>query len=187
VALPDTPPMAVHRGRHDLLEPHLGRDPALFARTFSHHEIYPLALGCHDDPTLALHATPLDGTTLLHLCVDNDELELARWMLDRGADPDARASVDRDGFGGHTALFCCVVSQPYRNGRHGTALAELLLDRGADPNVRSSLRKALRGVADETLHEYRDVTPLDWGAAFHDRDFVNPAAMALIAARGGRR
>ena len=185
--MPDTPAMAVHRGRQDLLEAHLRRDPDLFTRTFSHHEIYPLALGCHADPTLALHGTPLDGTTLLHLCVDNDELELARWMLDRGADPNARAAVDSDGFGGHTALFGCVVSQPYRNGRRGTALVQLLLDRGADPNVRASLRKALRGVTDETLHEYRDVTPLGWGAAFHDQDWVNPVVMAMVAARGGQR
>jgi hypothetical protein len=187
VALPDTPPLAVHRGRQDLLEAHLRRDPDLFARTFAHHDIYPLTLGCHADHTLALHGTPLDGTTLLHLCVDNDELELARWMFDRGANPHARAAVDRDGFGGHTALFGCVVSQLYRNGRRGTAFAQLLLDRGADPNVRASLRKALRGVADETLHEYRDVTPLSWGAAFHDQDFVNPAVMAMVAARGGQR
>lgn len=186
VELPDTPSMAVHRGRADLLEPHLRRDPELFRRTLTHEDIYPLSLGCHADPTLALHGTPLDGATLLHLCVDNDEIDLARWILGRGADPDARAAVDADGFGGHTALFGCVVSQPYRNGRHGTAMAELLLDRGADPNVRASLRKALRWVADETLHEYRDVTPLAWGAAFHDQDFVNPAAMALVAARGGR-
>lgn len=187
VEMPDTAPVAVHRGRLDLLEAHLRRDPGLLARTFSHQEIYPRALGCHEDPTHALHATPLDGATLLHLCVDNDELELARWMLDRGADPDARAAVDGDGFGGHTALFGCVVSQPYRNGREGDAMARLLLDRGADPDVRASLRKELRGVEDETLHEYRDVTPLGWGAAFHDRDFVNPAVMALLAARGAQR
>jgi hypothetical protein len=186
VAFPDTPTMAVHRGRQDLLEAHLRRDPDLLTRTFAHHDIYPLALGCHADPIEALHATPLDGTTLLHLCVDNDELELARWMLDRGADPDTRATVDRDGFGGHTALFGCLVSQPYRNGRRSTAMAELLLDRGADPNVRASLRKALRGAPDETLHEYRDVTPLGWGAAFHDQEFVNPAVMRLVGARGGQ-
>ena len=187
VALPDTPAMAVHRGRQDLLEAHLRRDADLFTRTFSHHDIYPPALGCHADPTQALHGTPLDGTTLLHLCVDSDELELARWMVERGADPDARAAVDRDGFGGHTALFGCVVSQPYRNGRSSSALTQLLLDGGADPNVRASLRKALRGVADETLHEYRDVTPLGWGAAFHDQDWVSPAVMAMVAARGGLR
>jgi hypothetical protein len=187
VELPDTPTMAVHRGRQDLLEAHLRRDPDLLARTFAHHDIYPLSLGCHADPTQALHGAPLDGTTLLHLCVDNDELDLARWLLDRGADPDTRAEVDRDGFGGHTALFGCVVSQPYRNGRRSTAMAELLLDRGADPNLRASLRKALVGAPDESLHAYRDVTPLALGAAFHDQDFVNPAVMALIAARGGLR
>ncbi len=31
---PDTPVMALHRGRIDLLETHLARDPALFTRTF---------------------------------------------------------------------------------------------------------------------------------------------------------
>jgi hypothetical protein len=184
VALPDTAPMAVHRGRRDLLEAHLARDADLFARTFSHHDIYPPSLGCHLDPTQALNGTPLDGSTLLHLCVDNDELELARWMLDRGAPADARAAVDGDGFGGHTALFGCVVSQPYRNRRPAGPMARLLLDRGADPNVRASLRKALRGVDDETLHEYRDVTPLGWGTAFHDQDFVDPAVLALLSARG---
>jgi hypothetical protein len=186
VMLPDTPAMAVHRGRRDLLEAHLRNDPGLFARPLSHQDMYPPELGCDADPTLALHGAPLAGATLLHLCVDNDELELARWMLDQGADPDAPAAVDADSFGGHTALFGCVVSQPYRNGRPGDAMARLLLDRGADPNVRASLRKALRGVDDETEHTYRDVTPLGWGAAFHDQDFVNPAVMTLVQARGGR-
>lgn len=41
IDLPDTPPMAVHRGRIDLLEAHLRRDPDLLGRTFSHAEIYP--------------------------------------------------------------------------------------------------------------------------------------------------
>src|SRR5439155_1730772 len=53
VQLPDTPPMAVHRGRIDLLEDHLRRDPGLLTRTFSHEEIYPPELGCHADETLA--------------------------------------------------------------------------------------------------------------------------------------
>jgi hypothetical protein len=46
-ALPDTPPMAVHRGRTDLLERHLDRDPQLLTRTFAHEKIYPPELGCH--------------------------------------------------------------------------------------------------------------------------------------------
>ena len=80
VALPDTPVMALHRGRIDLLEAHLGRDPGLLHRTFSHEEIYPPELGCIPDHSLALHGTPLAGTTLLHICVDFDELEIARWL-----------------------------------------------------------------------------------------------------------
>jgi hypothetical protein len=184
--LPDTPPMAVHRGRIDLLEAHLSRDPNLFARTFSHEEIYPPELGCAADRSLALHGTPLAGATLLHLCVDNDEIDVARWMIERGADADARAEVDADGFGGHTALFGCVVSQPYRAGRRsGDEFARLLLEHGADPNARASVRKALRFVADETLHEYRDVTPLAWGERFHDQDWVSKPVLRLIAEYGG--
>lgn len=186
ITLPDTPPMAVHRGRLDLLESHLERDPDLFARTFAHIDIYPRTLGCHADSSLALHGTPLAGATLMHLCVDNDEIEMARWMLDRGADPDMTAAVDDDGFGGHTPLFGCVVSQPYCVGlRRDDAFARLLLDRGAEPNARASLRKRLRFVADESMHEYRDVTPLSWGRQFHDQSWVSRAAMRLVEDRGG--
>lgn len=186
VALPDTPPMALHRGRIDLLEEHLRRDPALFARTFAHREIWPPELGCHADESLALHGTPLAGGTLLHLCVDNDEVDIARWMLERGADPDVRADVDEDGFGGHTPLFGCVVSQTWRVGlRRDDAFARLLLEHGADPSPRASLRKRLRFVADESLHEYRDVTPLSWGERFHDQTWVSRPAMETIRQRGG--
>jgi hypothetical protein len=105
VQFPDTPPMTMHRGRIDLLEEHLRRDPKLFTRTFSHEEIYPPALGCHAvDHSLALYGTPLAGTTLLHQCVDFDEIEIARWMIANGADVNAKAEVDAEGFGGHTSI-----------------------------------------------------------------------------------
>ena len=185
IDLPDTPSMAVHRGRLDLLERHLARDPDLLDRTFAHEDIYPPALGCPADRSLALHATPLAGGTLLHLCMDYDEPAIARWLLAHGADVNAAAAVDSDGFGGHTALFGTVVTQPGRL-RQDPELARLLLDHGADPNVRASLRKRLRGVDDETEHEYRDVTPLAWGRQFHDQSFVSRPAMALIEAAGGR-
>ena len=187
VTLPDTPPMAVHRGRIDLLEALLVRDPDMLNRTFSHDEIYPPALGCHDDHSLALGGTPLDGATLLHLCVDYDETAVAQWLIDRGADVNARARLDAEGFGGHTALFGCVMSQTYRcNVRRDDGFARLLLDHGADPNVRTSLRKRLRFIDDETQHEYRDVTPLSWGERFHEQEWINRTAMRLIAERGGR-
>jgi hypothetical protein len=189
--LPDTPTMALHRGRIDLLETHLRRDPGLLARTFAHEEVYPPELGCHDE-VLATHGTPLAGATLLHMCVDYDELEIATWLLDRGMDPDARAAVDRDGFGGHTPLFATVVSQPafwinYQGRPPSAPFTALLLARGADPNARASLRKQLHpGYGPDTLHEYHGVTPRSWGERFHNRIFVNREAMRLIAAAGGR-
>jgi ankyrin repeat protein len=191
ITLPDTPAMAVHRGRIDLLEVHLRRDPSLLTRTFSHEEIYPPSLGCHADHSLALHGTPLAGTTLLHMSVDFDEIEIARWLIDHGADVNAKAEIDADGFGGHTPLFGCVVSQAYMCRLQGdAAFARLLLDQGADPNVRASLRKRLRFVPDESMHEYRNVTPLSWGERFHGpgspgHTWVSKPAMQLIAERGG--
>ncbi len=192
--LPDTPTMALHRGRMDLLEEHLRRDPSLLRRAFSHQEIYPPELGCHDQ-VLATQGTPLAGTTLLHMCVDYDEMEIARWLLQRGADVNARAAVDADGFGGHTALFATVVSQPnfwmnYQGRPQAAPFAQLLLEHGADPNVRASLRKKLHpGYGPkydvETTYEYRDVTPLGWGRQFHAKVFVSEPAMQLIAERGG--
>ncbi|MFN8574100.1 MAG: ankyrin repeat domain-containing protein [Gemmatimonadaceae bacterium] len=186
ISLPDTPAMAVHRGRIDLLAQHADRDPTVLTRAYTHEEFYPPALGCDADHSLALHGTELANTTLLHLCVDNDEFEIAEWMLSRHVHPDVVGPVDAEGFGGHTALFGCVVSQPYRTGRGGDRMARLLLDHGANPNARASLRKRLRFVDDETMHEYRDVTPISWGERFHDQDWVNPAALRLIAEHGGR-
>lgn len=190
VLLPDTPAWAVHRGRVDLLERHLARDPGLLRRTFAHEEVYPPEFGCHDE-VLATHGTPLAGATLLHLCVDYDEWELAQWLVARGMDVDARAAVDAEGFGGHTALFGTVVSQPnfWMNRGVGTPeprFTELLLARGADPNARASLRKRLHpGYGDHPRWEYRDVTPRAWGERFGAPAFVSAAALARIRDAGG--
>jgi ankyrin repeat protein len=183
--------MAVHRGRIDLLHAHLRRDPQVLNRAFSHEEIYPPALGCDADHSLALHGTPLAGTTLLHICADFDEIEIASWLIEHGADVNAKALIDADGFGGHTPLFGCVVSQSYLCGRQkDAAFARLLLDHGAEPNARASLRKQLRFVPDESMHEYRDVTPISWGERFHNpgshgHSWVSEPAMQLIKERGG--
>jgi hypothetical protein len=188
---PDTPTMALHRGRLDLLEDHLRRDPHLLRRTFSHREIYPAEMGC-GDPLDATVGTPLGGTTLLHMCIDYDEQEIARWLLDRGMDVNARAAIGPSGFGGYTALFATVVSQPnfwMNYGKRGPFVApmtELLLERGADPNIRASIWKQLHpGHGDSTRHDYRDVTALSWGRRFHERVFVSEPGMRLIEAAGG--
>jgi hypothetical protein len=181
--LPDTPPMALHAGRLDRLKDHYRRDPGLFTRQFSHREIFPIELGCHEDETLALCGTPLGDTTLLHLAVDYDEYEIAEWILATGGAADAPAAVDAEGYGGHTALFGTIVSQPYRcSNRSHTRFARLLLDHGANPCARASLRKALRFVDDESWHEYRDVSVVEWGERFHDQDWVNPEALEQVRA-----
>jgi hypothetical protein len=186
IELPDTPPMAVHRGRIDLLERHLERDASLLTQTFTHQDIWPSSLGCHADESLALHGTPLAGATLLHMAIDYDEFEIVRWLLGHGADVNAPATIDPDGFGGHTPLFCAVVSQVHRARRpNDDTYARLLLDHGANPTVRASLRKRLPFTNDDSLHEYHDVTPLVWGHRFHDQAWVSVAAMRLIAERGG--
>ena len=193
--LPDTPVMALHRGRIDLLEKHLRRDPKLLQRTFTHEEIYPPEMGCHDEIN-ATQGTPLKGTTLLHLCADYDEIEIARWLLEQGMDVDAKAAIDADGFGGHTALFGTVVSQPnfwmnYGRKAQTAPFTRLLLDHGADVNIRASLGKQLHpGYGPkydvEKAYEYRDVTPMSWGRRFHADVFVSEPAMKLIEERGGR-
>ena len=97
------------------------------------------------------------------MAVDYEDLDVARWLLDHGADVNARADVDPEGFGGH----------------------RLLLERGADPNARASIRKELPFSRDKSPHEYRDVTPLGWGRRFHDQGMVSQGALRLIAERGG--
>jgi hypothetical protein len=190
---PDTPVMALHRGRIDLLETHLARDPDLLTRTFDIADVFPLAPACSRDPYTA-QGTPVHGTTLLHLAAYFDELEIAAWLLDRGMSPDARAAIDADGFGGYTALFSTAVSQRnfwvnYGKGEPDEArCTRLLLDRGADPNVRASLRQRLeQGHGGGPLREYRDVTPLAWGERFEPKIFVSRETLRLIEARGGGR
>jgi hypothetical protein len=170
--------MALHRGRIDLLERHLATDPALLGRCFSHADIYPPALGCGDEASRSgLHGTPIAGTTLLHLCGEFGEVEIAQWLLEKGTNPNATAEIDADGFGGHTPLFNTVVTLARAQRDRITAL---LLGAGADPDVRASLRKQLRFAADESLHEYTNVTPREWGEQFHAPDMVNRDAMRAL-------
>src|SRR5262249_47507517 len=161
---PGLPITAPPRGRIALLAAHLARDPDLLTRTFTIAEVFPPAPACARDPYTA-QGTPVHGTTLLHIAAYFDELEIAEWLLDRGMDPDARAAIDAEGFGGYTALFSTVVSQRnfwvnYGKGKPDEArFTRLLLDRGADPNVRASLRARLEeGHGGGPLREFRDVT-----------------------------
>ncbi|TDF34591.1 ankyrin repeat domain-containing protein [Alteromonadaceae bacterium M269] len=183
--LPDTPMMAFHRGRIDLLEKHLTQNPKLLNKRFSYHDIYPLELGCHEDKSLGLHGTPLEGTTLLHMAMDFDEVEIAHWLLEKEADVNALAESHAEGFGGHTPLFNIVVSQSYLSGRQGDGkLAQLLLQHGANSKIRASIQKGIRFIADETVYQYSNLTALEYGHAFRHKRWVSQPALSLLEKSG---
>ena len=180
--LPDTPIMAFHRGQADRLKKHLRRDPPLLDRRFSCREIYPPELGCSPDGRSGLHGTPLEGTTLLHMAIDFEEHEIFDLLLEQGADPNARASIDAAGFGGHTPLFNSVVNcgcvRP-----DAVRFAQTLLAKGASPHIRATVRKFLDWCEKPDWHEAREVTPAEWARTFPEKGWVNEQALELIEAR----
>jgi hypothetical protein len=173
--LPDTPMMAFHRGDVERLKVFLRRDPNLLERHFSCIEIYPPELGCAKDGRSGMHWTPIDGTTLLHLAIDFDEEEIFEWLLAQGADVNAQAKVDAEGFGAHTPLFNTVVSHGSQQG----SMARRLVDRGASTMVRASLRKFLDWCETPRWHEAREVTPAEWGRTFPEKSWVNEEALRV--------
>lgn len=179
--LPDTPIMALHRGHTDRLKNHLQRDPGLINRRFASREIYPPELGCADDGRSGLHGTPLDGTTLLHLAIEFDEREIFDLLLAHGADVNARAHIDADGFGGHTPLFNSVVNISVACGRQRDAsMTRALLACGASSGLRATLRKFLDWCETPRWHEAREVTPAEWGHGFPETGWVNLEALRFL-------
>jgi hypothetical protein len=180
--LPETPAMAFHRGRIDLLEEYLAADPSFLSRQYDPLELFPTELGIGDGE--GLYITPIAGATLLHLAIEYDEMGIAEWALEKGADVNARAGMDSEGFGGHTPLFHSVVSW----GRRDDAKARFLLDHGADPNARATFRKQMKHMGDpekETMRVYQNVTPISYTRQFVEPMWVSEPAVGLIAERGG--
>ena len=175
-AWPETPMMAFHRGDVAELEQHLRRDPKLLERRFRLSEIFPAECGCATDGKGGMHWTPIDGATLLHLAIDFREREIFDWVLGRGADVNARATVDGEGFGGHTPLFNAVVCGPWSD----LGMTASLLEHGAAKDTRASLRKFLDWIAMPHWHEARDVTAAEWGRGFPEKKWVNAEALQLL-------
>jgi ankyrin repeat protein len=172
-SFPDTAPMAVHRGRTDLLAALVDRDPALVHRRFRDTEIYPPELSI-----VGFTVAPLAGTTLLHVAVEYGEKKIAQWLIDHGADVNARTEIDAEGFGGHTPLFHTTVTFL----KADDSLARL----GADPNLRATFRwpcHTSRG--DGSPREYYDVTAISFANQFQDPDYVNEAAINALREHGG--
>jgi hypothetical protein len=180
---PDTPMMAFHRGDAQRLRQFLERDPKLVERRFSLSEIYPRELGCSaENPGMC--GTPIEGNTLLQLAIDFDEQEIFDLLLAAGADVNARAALDKDGFGGHTPLFNAVISCASICGRQkDAAMSRELLERGALPETRATVRKFLDWQETPCWHEARDVTALEWAETFPHQNWVNPEAVRLLQLR----
>ncbi len=120
-------PSVLHllRGRLDSLAELIDADPALVHERFSE-------LDCGMTGGRALS---LQGGTLLHVAAEYGNPAAAALLLDRGADVDARATVDAAGVGGQTAIFHAVTQ--FDDG--GLPVAQLLIERGADLAVRVKL------------------------------------------------
>ena len=174
--LPDTPIMAFHRGDVARLEEHLRRQPELLGLRFTLREIYAPECGCAKAGCSGMHWTPIDGSTLLHLAIDFREREIFDWLLARGADVNARAAIDRDGFGGHTPLFNAIVCGPWRD----PGMIRALLERGAARSARASLRKFLDWTESPRWHIARNVTAAEWARGFPEKNWVNAEAMRLL-------
>lgn len=157
--LEDTPIMAFHQGRIDLLENQLKDNPDLINRRFSLNEIF--SSPYFKDKEDGLHLAPLEGATLLHMAIEYDERDIMKWLVENGADVNAVSSIDEEGFGGHTPLFHTTVTFIMDD----TSKATYLLENGADPNHRCSIRKHLKYVGKRHMadvNEYRGVTPISF-------------------------
>ena len=113
------------------------------------------------DPTLIAHRTtmrstftPLIGATLLHVAAEYGYADVARVLIEMGADVNARASFDAFGLNGHTPLFHTVNS----NDNRAAPVMELLLDAGARTDVR--LQGLVWGREFEWETTCFDVTPI---------------------------
>ncbi|MBO7744342.1 ankyrin repeat domain-containing protein [Paenibacillus sp. MWE-103] len=177
VPLEDTPLMAFHRGRIDLLEEHVRCDPDLVRRRFQSEDIYRPESGFD----MAMALTPIEGTTLLHLALEYDEFDIANWLLDHGADINARAAVDTDGYGGHTPLFHAVAAVLSPT----DIRTRFLLDRGADPEVRATIRHPKGGWDELTDRVFENVTALEYALLFKDGpSWCNRDSISVLANLG---
>jgi ankyrin repeat protein len=184
-ALPDTPVMALHRGRLDLLQEHFDRDPLLLERRFTHREVFSTTL---DGPAGdAYPATPVSGGTLLHLALEFDDIDVARWLIERGADVNARAAIDAEGIKGHTPIFHTVVNLAAGMGLYDDSKTTLLLDHGADPNARATFPREATFHNHTPAEPFHDVTPIGYARRYPDRRCVNTPALAAITNHGGEQ
>ena len=117
----------------------------------------------------------LQGATLQHVAAEFGNVEAARLLLDRGADVNARATVDDAGVGGQTAIFHAVTQFADR----GLPMAHLLVECGADLKVRVKLPGHY-----ERLDEVVECTPLGYARRFQSDSHSEGRTIAFLRERG---
>jgi ankyrin repeat protein len=155
--------MAVIRNRLNDLKRLLDNDQSLVHRQFP-----ALNFG-----TTAARMLTLRGATLLHVAAEFGNLEAVSLLLDRGADVNGKAVVDKDGIGGQTAIFHAA-TQP---GDCGFSIVKFLVDRGADLTVQARLPGHY-----EKPGEIVDCTPLGYALLFPGN---HGPASAFLRQHGG--
>ncbi len=123
----------------------------------------------HRRVSIACAFTRCEGVTPLHICAEFNSVRCARLLIDAGADVNAGADLDEDGFGGQTPIFHAV------NSIHNYCrpVMEVLVEAGADLDVRIKGLIWGKDASWETL--IIDVTPLSYAqcgayAQFHRRE-----------------
>ena len=97
------------------LDGHLKQDPDLVTKKYSLRCAY----------------TPLFGVTLLHICAEFNHLSCAEVLVKYGADINAKAGVDENGFGGQTPIFHTV----NQNTNQSIDMLNYLLSKSADLKI----------------------------------------------------
>jgi ankyrin repeat protein len=144
----DVPPVLdLLRGRIDLLAKHLDADRALVHRRFPQL----------DFGSTGARMLKLQGATLLHVAAEYGNVEAAKFLLERGADVNARADVNGHGVGGQTPIFHAVTQ--FWDG--GLPMTRLLVERGADLTLRVKLPGHY-----ERPDEIVECTPLGYAMRF---------------------
>lgn len=100
--------------------------------------------------------TPLAGASLLHVAAEYGNAEVARLLIELGADVNARAAVDEYGLNGHTPIFHTVNSSHNR----AAPILQMLLDAGAKSDI--AVRGITWGKDFEWETTFFDVTPVSY-------------------------
>lgn len=175
--MPDTAFVDLLSRDTEALDRRLRSHPGLLDHRWSLEELLtdPFRYGDDED------YTTIEQATLLHAAIEKHDLEMAAWMIDRGADVNARAGVLPDGSGGHTPLFHAAIASTTAAGG-GKARVEFLLKRGADPTIRANPRhRKMHGRDDLAGTVEQGITAREWCERYEGRAaWIDTSALEVL-------